>query len=134
MSGFQPRHIYAVVRSGIRQHTRNENAVYRIGYAFRAPRYIMTFVPADGSIAKLFPEASKALQHVCDSLTGSSYHDPISSESQRCRDEVGRLEIWDIEIGARDGQLDHALRNSSRLRDTVLELLRDLVDLSSEST
>lgn len=96
--------------------------------------YTMAFVAADGSIAKLFLEASKALQHVCDSLTGRSLHDPISSESQRCSDEVGRLEIWDIEIGARDGRLDHALRNSSRLRDSVLELLRDLVNLSDDST
>ena len=94
----------------------------------------MKFVPADESIAKSYLEASKALQHVCDSLTGRSLHDPISSESQRCSDEQGRLEIWDIEIGARDGQLDHALRNSSRLRDRVLELLRDLINLSDEST
>lgn len=94
----------------------------------------MTFVPADGSIAKLFVEASKALQHVCDTLNDRSLHDPISAESQRCSDEVGRLEIWDIEIGARDGQLDHALRNSSRLRDRVLELLRELVSLSNECT
>ena len=94
----------------------------------------MTFVPADGSIAKLFLEGSKALQHVYDSLTDHSLLDPISSESQRCRDEAGRLELWDIEIGARDGQLDHVLRNSSMLRDRVLELLRDLVNLSDEST
>lgn len=91
------------------------------------------FVPANRSIAKTFLEATKALQNVCDSLADRSPHDPISSESQRCSDEVGRLEIWDIEIGARDGQLDHALRNSSRLRDRVLELLRDLVNLSDES-
>ena len=94
----------------------------------------MTFVPADGSIAKLFLDASKALQNVCDSLEGLSQHDPRSLESQGCSDEIGRLGIWDIEIGARDGQLDHALRNSSRLRDRVLELLQDLVKLSDEST
>ena len=56
----------------------------------------------------------------------------MSSESQQCSDEAGRLEIWNFEIGARDGQLDHALRNSSRLRDRVLELLRDLVGPSDE--
>ena len=94
----------------------------------------MTFVPAGGSIAKLYLEASKALQNVGDSLTGRSQHDPMSLESQGCSDEIGRLEIWDVEIGARDGQLDHALRNSSRLRDMVLELLQDLVKLSDEST
>ena len=94
----------------------------------------MTFVPVDGSIAKLFLKGSQALQHVCDSLRGRSLDDPISSECQRCGDELGRLEIWDIEIGARDGQLDHALRNSSMLRDRVLELLQDLVNLSDEGT
>ena len=94
----------------------------------------MTFVTADGSIAKLFLKGSQALQLVRDSLTGRSLDDPISSESQRCSDEVGRLEIWDFEIGARDGQLDHALRKSSRLRDRVLELLQDLINLSDEST
>ena len=94
----------------------------------------MTFVPADGSIAKLFLKGSQALRLVCNSLSGSSPDDPISSESQRCSDEVGRLEIWDFEIGARDGQLDHALRKSSMLRDRVLELLQDLVNLSDEST
>ena len=93
----------------------------------------MTFVPADGSIANLCRDAFKSLQNIRDSLTARSIYDPTSSESQRCSDEVGRLEIWDIEIGARKGQLDHALRKSSMLRDRILELLRDLINLSNES-
>ena len=92
----------------------------------------MAFAPAEGSIAVTFQVCKESLQKLHASLLRLSPDAHDAPESQRCADEIGRLGMWNIETGAIEGQLDYALRRSSRLYDGVLELLRDLAEMSAE--
>ena len=92
----------------------------------------MAFAPAEGSIAVTFQACKEHLQNLHASLLRLSSDAHDAPESQRCADEIGRLGMWNIETGATEGQLDYALRRSSRLRNGVLELLHDLAELSVE--
>ena len=92
----------------------------------------MAFVKLDGSIAGLFRDCQGTLDTLCDNLSELPEDAPDEPECQRCNDEAGRLRMWDAETGAKEGQLDYALRRSSRLRDGVLELLQDFRDLSAQ--
>ena len=91
----------------------------------------MAFVKLDGSIADLLRDCLETLDTLRDGLSELPEDAPDELECQRCNDEIGRLRLWDAETGARKGQLDYTLRRSSRLRNGVVELLRDLANLSA---
>lgn len=94
----------------------------------------MAFVKVDGSIASLFLQCQQNLTELRDILREIPQDAQDAREHQRCCDEIGRLGMWDLETGAQEGHLDHALRRSSMLRDGVLKLLQELVELSAQGT
>ena len=91
----------------------------------------MAFVQAPGSIASLLLKCQQTLASLFATLQELPHDSLDAPELQRCRDEIGRLSMWDIDTSASEGELDYTLRKSSRLRDGVLELLKELAEFSA---
>jgi hypothetical protein len=80
------------------------------------------------AIANLF---QCCLDDLSSIVTEWSKHNPgglDDSDVERCKEQLGRLKIWDDEVKASSGNLDHDLRRSPELRAKVIKLLKQLIE------
>jgi hypothetical protein len=87
---------------------------------------MMAFVPSDGDIASTYIASRSSLEVLVRSLDEDNGDEHHNKEASRCADELGRLTMWDADINASNGVLDHQLRRASHLRERVLDLLNEL--------
>jgi hypothetical protein len=63
-----------------------------------------------------------------DTLSTHGGDNPDNSDLQKCKDQYGRLKIWDDTVHATSGELDHVLRRSPTVKVLVIGLLNQLID------
>jgi hypothetical protein len=82
---------------------------------------------AKAPIAAQFEDCSQLLSRLCATLTSSL---PTSEQiSLLAEDCETKLKIWGHDAGADSRALDHALRDSLRLRETTAQLLEELREI-----
>lgn len=98
---------------------------------------------AKAPIAAHFEDCTQAFQQLCAALkscriapsTGQRFDDLVREKSEDLRleeiytatdDCMAKLDIWDLEVGASTRALDHTLRRSSQLSQTVVSHLDEL--------
>jgi hypothetical protein len=79
------------------------------------------------SIANLYHCCHDDLQYLITALGKLEDAQAASTEPQKCREQLARLKIWDDEVHASTGELDHVLRRSQDLRNHVINLLEQLL-------
>lgn len=52
----------------------------------------------------------------------------LASDPGQAREQLGRLKIWNAEVKAESGELDHVLRRDLDLRINIANLLHQLVE------
>lgn len=87
----------------------------------------MHFVTTLGDIAHAYEESVQALKDLAKNLpTDEDEGYGIGEHAGHLNDAAQRLAIWSKEHNVVTGSLDHALRESSRLKQRVIELLDNL--------
>lgn len=94
----------------------------------------MALAPRAGVLARKLNQSVAVLSKLVDDLR-LKHGDAGSSEDVvwSCRNELDRLHFWDRDHQVLNGYLDHALRESSHLKDQVVELLDELCEIKGEA-
>lgn len=92
------------------------------------------FAASEGDIASTYIASHASLKTLVRSFDGNNGDEHHIKEGSRCVDELGRLEMWDADMCASNGVLDHQLRRASHLHTRVLDLLQELNESAAQGT
>jgi hypothetical protein len=85
----------------------------------------MPFVSSTAPIASFFSQCYDTLKSLCTILEEFPDENPGKAETHLFNEELGRLNLWNDDVQADNGLLDHSLRKNAVLRSRVLELLTE---------
>lgn len=86
----------------------------------------MTFVWLTAPIAVLFKDCSELFETFLKNIDVSSEGIHSESHVEEFSEELGRLTVWNDDVQALSGDLDHRLRKNLQLRGHVVGLLQSL--------
>jgi hypothetical protein len=78
-------------------------------------------------IANLYHCCYHDIEGLIDFLSNRRAAGNLASDPDQAREQLGRLKIWNEEVKAQSGELDHYLRRDLQLRINVAELLYRLI-------
>ena len=88
----------------------------------------MSFVATSAPLATQFQSCLAAIQALYAALVARGEDRADKPGAQLCKEELGRLNLWDVDVHASSGELDHSLRKTPQLWKHVFDLLGQLTE------